>query len=118
MINSIHMYNIDDLEFFGALPTVDNPRGIIALNSTTETFVLAGLSEHRANRVYIQMLNNTRENREFQCHDRPIACLGLNHDGRFLATASEQGTKIKVWNVMKSQLLRIFRRGFKQSNIT
>ena len=48
MRSSLHMYNLADLDFFGALQTVDNPTGICALNSTTETFVLAALSERDA----------------------------------------------------------------------
>jgi len=58
MRNSLHMYNLADLDFFGALSTVDNPTGICALNSTTETFVLAVLSETSQQQVYIQTLNN------------------------------------------------------------
>ena len=98
MRRKVHMYNLSDLEFFGDLPTYDNPNGVVALNSTTETFILAVLSENSPNSVYIQLLNNQRESREFRCHRHPIAQLGLNNDGRFLATASNEGTRIKVFS--------------------
>ena len=57
MRKKVHMYNLGDLEFFGALQTVDNPTGICALNSTSETFVMAVLSESSAETVFIQVLN-------------------------------------------------------------
>ena len=37
----VHIFNLADLEFFGSFDTCDNPTGICALNSETETFVLA-----------------------------------------------------------------------------
>ena len=53
MRRKVHMYNLSDLEFFGALDTADNPNGVVALNSMTETFILAVLSEHSANTAFI-----------------------------------------------------------------
>ena len=61
MRNRVHIYNLSDLEFFGALETADNPRGIVSLNSTNEIFVLAVLSETSPNDVFIQLLNDRRE---------------------------------------------------------
>ena len=53
MKNRIHMYNLEDLDFFGALQTVDNETGICALNSTTDTFVLAVLSDNSPQKAFI-----------------------------------------------------------------
>ena len=55
------MYNLEDLDFFGALTTVDNVTGICALNSTTDTFVLACLSETSRMSAFIQILNKERK---------------------------------------------------------
>jgi len=53
MRKRVHIYNLSDLEFFGALETADNPLGVVAMNSTTETFVLAVLSETSSRDVFI-----------------------------------------------------------------
>lgn len=45
------MYALADLEFQDTLPTVDNPNGLVALNSTTETFILAVPAETASNSV-------------------------------------------------------------------
>ena len=68
MKNRIHMYNLEDLDFFGALQTVDNENGICALNSTTDTFVLAVLSDNSAQKAFIQVLNKDRNQKEIRCH--------------------------------------------------
>lgn len=118
MRKRVHIYNLSDLEFFGALETADNPLGVVALNSTTETFVLAVLHEENPNDVFIQMLNNNRENRVIHCHSHPIAQLALNHDGRYLVTASIKGRRIKVFNSYTMQELRVFRHAIKTTQIT
>jgi len=117
MRKRVHIYNLADLEFFGALETADNPLGVVALNSTTETFVLAVLHEENPNDVFIQMLNHSREHRVIHCHSNPIGQLALNHDGRYLATASIEGKRIKVFNSYTMQELRVFRHGIKTTQI-
>ena len=103
MKNALHMYNLADLDFFGALQTVDNENGICALNSTTDTFVLAVLSDNSPMKAFIQVLNNERNQKEIRCHSQPIAQLALNHDGRFLATVSQEGKRIKIFNTNSGQ---------------
>ncbi len=58
MRNKVHIYALADLEFLDTLATSNNPTGLVALNSTTETFILAALSENAQNSVQIVMLNN------------------------------------------------------------
>lgn len=44
-------------------------------------------------------------------HDSPLSCLELSLDGSILATASERGTLIRVWNTSTGNLLQELRRG-------
>ena len=60
MQNSLHLYNLADLDFFGEIVTYDNPTGICAINSTTDTFVLAVPSEGSSQTAFIQVLNRER----------------------------------------------------------
>jgi hypothetical protein len=61
MSDKVHIYALADLEFLDTLATSNNPTGLVALNSTTETFVMAALSENSQTSVQIVMLNNQRE---------------------------------------------------------
>lgn len=47
-------------------------------------------------------------------HDSPLAALGFNPTGTRLATASEKGTVIRVFNVADGVKLFEFRRGVKR----
>ena len=49
--------------------------------------------------------------RFISAHDSAVSCLELSLDGRILATASERGTLIRVWNTATTNILQEVRRG-------
>ncbi|XP_066985367.1 WD repeat domain phosphoinositide-interacting protein 4-like isoform X1 [Macrobrachium rosenbergii] len=46
-----------------------------------------------------------------QAHKSELACLSINREGTFLATASHKGTLIRVWDTARRVLLSELRRG-------
>jgi len=50
-------------------------------------------------------------------HEGSIAAMALCKNGELLATASEKGTLVRVWNTTKSKPLCIFRRGADKAEI-
>lgn len=52
-----------------------------------------------------------------EAHEGSLRALALTADGALLATASEKGTVIRVWNVANSQCLHEFRRGVERAVI-
>ena len=50
-------------------------------------------------------------------HTSPIACIALSKSGKLLASASEKGTLIRIWDVASLTLLNEFRRGADRANI-
>ncbi|XP_064112935.1 WD repeat domain phosphoinositide-interacting protein 4-like [Macrobrachium nipponense] len=46
-----------------------------------------------------------------QAHKSELACLSINREGTFLATASHKGTLIRVWDTARRVLLAELRRG-------
>ncbi|RYG42993.1 hypothetical protein EON68_01075, partial [archaeon] len=54
----------------------------------------------------------------FQAHDSPCAALALSACGTRLASASEQGTVVRVWSVPSGELIQTFRRGTARARIT
>lgn len=44
-------------------------------------------------------------------HQGEVACLALNAQGTLVATASEKGTLVRVWDTLKRSLLVELRRG-------
>jgi WD40 repeat protein len=46
-------------------------------------------------------------------HDAELVCIALNNDGTLLASASEKGTLIRLWNCNSGEIIR----GFQFNNI-
>lgn len=61
--------------------------------------------------VIIFDLNNLRPTLVIEAHKNNIACIALSSDGRYLATASEKGTIIRIFSVETGIKLYQFRRG-------
>lgn len=53
----------------------------------------------------------------FAAHEGQIACATLSPDGRYVATASEKGTLIRIFEVMTGSKVKEFRRGADQADI-
>ena len=49
--------------------------------------------------------------REISAHNNKLECVQLNNNGEYLATASNMGTIIRLFNVNNGELIKEFRRG-------
>lgn len=54
---------------------------------------------------------------DIKCHDNNIQALCLNIDGKMLATASNTGTIIRIWNTLTGKKMHEVRRGSTRSKI-
>lgn len=52
-----------------------------------------------------------------QAHKAPLSFVSINSTGTLLATASEKGTVIRVWNIPGAEKLYQFRRGTREAKI-
>ena len=48
-----------------------------------------------------------RQTKFILAHTNALSCLVLSMDGKRLATASEKGTLVRVWNTADGQLLQV-----------
>lgn len=120
--------------------TPPNPTGLVTLSVSTENCFLAYPGSNTIGEVQIFDANNlvsfsvlsqlphptnvtciSHDLRFFQhakimipAHDSPLAALAFSPSGKELATASEKGTVIRVFNVQDGLKLYEFRRGVKR----
>ena len=113
--HKIYVYNFADLKILHQTDTVSNPLGLCALSPTQDNTVMAcpGLNKGQV-RVELYDLNVTKF---ISAHDGELAQLQLTLDGALLATASEKGTLIRVYDTARATLMHEFRRGADRATI-
>jgi hypothetical protein len=105
----VHAYNFRDLKVMDRIETGLNPLGLMAVSSSSTRTVLACPGLERGH-VRIELYDNTSA-RTIHAHESELAALSLNPDGSLLATASEKGTLIRVFDTSTGTLMRELRRG-------
>eukprot|EP00744_Colponema_vietnamica_P004471 GILI01006669.1.p1 GENE.GILI01006669.1~~GILI01006669.1.p1 ORF type:complete len:376 (-),score=77.57 GILI01006669.1:360-1487(-) len=113
--HKIYVYNFADLKLIDHIETWANPKGLCALSASSSSTVLAcpGLQKGHI-RVELYDLRKTTL---ISAHEASLACISLNFEGTRLATCSEKGTLIRVFNTQNGQLLQELRRGVDRAEI-
>jgi len=113
--HKVFVYQFSNLELEQQIDTGSNVDGLCVISPTTETTVMAcpGLNVGQV-RVELFDLGTTKF---IAAHETALACLALSADGRLLATASEKGTLIRVFDTFKATLLHEFRRGSDRAKV-
>jgi WD40 repeat protein len=111
----VFVYRFKDLKLLDQITTVANPKGLVALCPDAKNNVLAvpGL-----NRGIIRIeLYDIAKATLIKAHDADLAQFALNADGSRIASASEKGTLIRIWNCHNGDPLRELRRGMDRAEI-
>jgi len=112
----VYEYDFSNLELIKVRPTYSNPNGIVCINATDSPSILITLGEKLGEVCVISLVNDT--SRSIQAHDHPVSQMCLNENGTKLATASERGTKIRIFNTTTLEQLQQFTRGSYQASIS
>jgi hypothetical protein len=104
----IYVYNFADLNLLHTIETASNPRGLCSLCPDSRACVLAcpGLQKGH---VKVELFDITRTTL-VPAHESSLGYLATNLDGTRLATASERGTLVRVWDTKSGQRLHELRR--------
>jgi WD40 repeat protein len=105
----VFLYDIADLRHLQCVETTLNPEGFLALSPSEEATVLACPGLH-VGEVRVELLD-TRKIKLIKAHDSPLSALALSHNGKYVATASEKGTLIRVFSTIDGVKVRELRRG-------
>lgn len=115
LLNKIYVYNFADLELIDHIETVNNPLGLCAVCPSSTSSVLASPGLQKGH-VRVE-LYDIRKTTLIPAHDSDLACLSLNASGTRLATASEKGTLIRVYDTSSGDQLQELRRGADKARI-
>ena len=103
----IYVYEFSNLKIRDAIETYDNPEGLWCLSAKKDTNILVCPDKEKGKiRIVINENFNTVE-----AHEGTIAWLSLSFDGSIVATASEKGTLVRIFNTSTGSKLQEVRRG-------
>lgn len=111
--NNILIHNTADLRHIHSLKlTSRNPNGIVALAPSDEMCYLAYPAKNTTGEVNIFDAAKLEDKLTIAAHDNPLASMTFDSQGIKLATASEKGTVIRVFNTSNGDCIYEFRRGY------
>ncbi|KAI4376783.1 hypothetical protein MLD38_014501 [Melastoma candidum] len=112
-----YIYDIDSVTILDTFDTVPNPKGICAFSPCLEGCFLALPASSTKGSVLVYNVMELHPHCEIDAHRSTLASLALSPNGIYIATASEQGTIIRVHLVSEATKHFSFRRGTYPSTI-
>ena len=115
LMQKVYVYRFSDLKMVDHITTIVNPRGLVSLCSDNAHNVLAVPGTTKGSvRVELYDINKASL---IQAHETDMSVFELNPDGTKIATASEKGTLIRLWDCGSGEPLRELRRGVDRAEI-
>jgi len=111
----VTLYDFESLSLVSQYETSVNRSGLAALNSNQECSVLA-IPGNKQGDLRIELLN-WRRSHLIKAHESKLSQICLTKDGHLVATSSEKGTLIRIWDTNSGTQLRELRRGLETANI-
>ncbi|VVC44667.1 Hypothetical protein CINCED_3A009551 [Cinara cedri] len=112
---SLYIHNIHDMKVLHTIrDTPPNPAGLCCLSTSSDICYLAYPGSSTTGEVQIFDAINLQSVSMISAHESPLAAMAISHQGNRIATASERGTVIRVFNIADGTKLYEFRRGVKR----
>ncbi|XP_043256858.1 WD repeat domain phosphoinositide-interacting protein 2 isoform X2 [Colletes gigas] len=112
---SLYIHNINTMKVLHTIrETPPNLAGLCTLSIVSHDCYLAYPGSNTIGEVQIFDAINLQAKTMIPAHDSPLAALAFNPNGTKIATASEKGTVIRVFQVHDGTKLFEFRRGVKR----
>ncbi|XP_019708170.1 autophagy-related protein 18b isoform X2 [Elaeis guineensis] len=112
-----YIYDLNSLAILDTIDTVPNNKGLCAFSPSSEGCYLALPASTTKGSVLVYNTVELQSLCQIDAHRSPLAAIVFSSNGMYLATASEQGTIIRVHLVSQATKSYSFRRGTYPSTI-
>ena len=114
----IFVFNIKNFQLIDNVETGDNPQGLIDISYEIGKTILVFPNKKKGHvEVKNYETNKNKNNIYINAHENEIANIALNYNGLFLATASKDGKKIRIFETDNGTLLQELNRGKEKAEI-
>ena len=114
----VSIFNIrGDIKLLNSKITYSNPEGICVINNNKDNFVVATLGTNKGEVAIWRPHSTNGTYKTISAHANNIEALAINNNGTLVATASETGTLVKVYETDTCNLKYTFRRGTSSTKI-
>jgi hypothetical protein len=114
--NQLYVINLSNLEIINTFQTYKNQKGLFAVSSDDNIFVIAFPYRHEGY-VKVKNYDSPLNVPTINAHDNNVSFITINHEGTLLSTSSEKGTLIRIFSVSNGELIQELRRGAKVADI-
>ena len=114
--NNLYVIELPKLNFLNIFQIYEHSKGLFSISSDEKILVLA-FPYISCGFVKIKHYNKEINVPNINAHDTEISYLTLNPEGNLLATSSQRGTIIRIFNTLNGELIQELRRGAKKAEI-
>jgi len=115
LLTKVYVYRFKDLSLIDTKQTITNPKGLISLCPDPNNNVLAIPGQQKGS-IQIELYSISKFTL-IKAHESELAQFALNIDGSKIASASDKGTLIRLWDTSTGALLKELRRGMDKAEI-
>ena len=115
--DKIYIFDLNTLQTIDIINTINNKNCLVAISNNPLKFSMAFPNKAKG-KIQIQTYLPTKTSKIINAHESNIAYVSVNNEGNVLATASDKGTLIRIFNINNGDLITELRRGTKNVKIT
>lgn len=112
----IYLFDIETFQNLDIIETGENPNGVIGLNYSLDK-TLIGYPDKKKGKIKIKNYDDPKNELFIDAHDKIICNMVMTINGDLLASATEKGTIIRIFNTEFGNLIQEIRRGSGKAEI-